>query len=168
MSGGTKKSKKGEPKAHIPPSKVVKIICRVCSVELLLKNYERHLQHTHPEEDCTDLRDKKARKLSMFYPNKERNISEDSGVAEDKGSNSRTIDDEGEELTTDNLLIEDRVKDIGDGGQTQTLEEMDISRDEEVFSCRADKSDQPYQTPEVQAQGTTNDDIMQAVQKSFG
>ena len=167
MSGGGKKSKKGEAKGPAPPSKLVKIECRVCSLELLLRNYEWHLQLSHPEEDSSDLRDKRARKMSSFFPNKERMHSGDSGVGEVEqieapveswslakaGESSSIVVEEEEELDADKLLEEETFQNKSDE-PFQTLEEL-------AYEVK----EQPCQESETKGKGVTNDDIMKAVQE---
>lgn len=83
------------------------VICRVCGIEILNKNYERHLLLKHPSENRKNLKPKNVMDLNTWLsssatkrkgdqssaPPKRRNLSGDSGINESDGEPDTEVPD---------------------------------------------------------------------------
>ena len=89
------------------------VICCVCGLEILHKNYERHLKIKHPSENSKNLKPKNVMDLNHWFssatkrrwdqsqaPPKRRNLSGDSGINE-----SDADSDTGDTPTAEESLI---------------------------------------------------------------
>ena len=125
------------------------VICRVCGIEILTKNYARHLASQHPSEDSKNLKPKNvfdmagwlasaARKRKACHeqsdiPPKRRNLSGDSGI------NDSDVDEDGETS---------RGVDTG-AGSTTTAEAEDRGRSEDTASEPGGPGESPEDTDTI-------------------
>ena len=124
------------------------VICRVCGIEILTKNYGRHLASQHPSEDRKNLKPKNVFDMAGWLagsnkrkaceqeqsdiPPKRRNLSGDSGINDsdvdsDDGETSRGVDTGAGSTTTAEAEDRGRSEDTASepGGPGESPEDTD-------------------------------------------